>query len=157
MLSTAQQATIAAALRAETDAGVIAALAIRNDVALQTWCNSASITDAWADSMSKRDLFEATNITKFDNLTNGNRDAWKLLLDNAPIDMTRIKMRNSVEGIWGSADAVVVLQACTRKATRGEVYLGGNSVTTDTVSALRLSVPGALSVFDISDALNRNP
>jgi len=44
MLNTTQQQTLAAALRAETNAGVVAALVIRNDVILRDWCNAASAT-----------------------------------------------------------------------------------------------------------------
>ena len=61
MLTDAQLQTLAAALRAETDQTVVAAMAIRNDVALRDWCNGASAVDAWNEAMGSRDLFEATD------------------------------------------------------------------------------------------------
>ncbi len=156
-LTTAQETTLAAHIRASQDAAVIAALAIRNDVELARLYNLASATDAWRVSMSGRDLFEATDVTRFDGLTAGKRDAWRLLLTFAPVDMTRQKNRRAAQDVWGNADSEAVLQACTRKATVAENALGGASATTNTVSALKLNWEGALSTDDVSYALNRNP
>lgn len=154
MLTTAKLQTLATALRAETDQTVVAALAIRNDVALAAWCNGASTVDAWNESMGSRDLFEATDITKFDGLTAGKRDAWRLLLQFAPVDFSRQKMRKAAQDAWGNTDSVAVLQSCTRKATRGEAYLGGTDATTNTVTAKKLNYIGSISLDDVSNALN---
>ncbi len=155
MLTDGQMQTLAAALRAETDQTVVAALAVRNDVALTAWCNSASTVDAWNEAMGSRDLFEATDVTKFDAVNPGKRDAWRLLLEFAPIDFTRQKMRKAVQDAWGDTDSVAVLQDCRRKATRGEAYLGGNDATTNTVTAKKLNYSGSISLDDVSNALNR--
>jgi len=155
MLKNAQLQTLATALRAETDQTVVAALAIRNDVALTEWCNDASAVDAWNEAMGLRDLFEATDVTKFDAVNPGKRDAWRLLLEFAPINFSRQKMRKAVPDVWGTTEAVAVLQACTRKATRGEVYLGGADATTNTVTAKKLNYIGNISLDDVSNALNR--
>ena len=155
MLTENQMQTLAAGLRAETDAGVVAALAIRNDVALTEWVNSSSSTDVWNPEMTAKLLFEATAIAKFDNLTAGKRDAWGLILDFAPQDMARNKVRSAVVDIWGATDSVAVLQACTRKATHGEQYIGGTSATENTVTALKLNFSGAISITEVSTALNR--
>ena len=154
MLTTAQMQTLATALRAEQDAGVVAAMAIRNDVALTSWCNSLSAVDAWSEAVPSRDMFEAMNITKFDNLTAGKRDAWRVLLDFAPIDFTRQKMRKAIEDIWSAADGVAILQSFTRKATQAEKYLGGTDATTNTVTAKKLNYTGSVSIDDVSNALN---
>lgn len=122
-LSTEQETTIAAAIRAATAPAVVAALAIRNDPTIAAWLNEASNQDAWITNAAGNALFENTNITKFDNLTAGKRDAWRLMLDFAPIDFARVKFRNVVADVWGPADSVAVLQACTRKATRAEKVL----------------------------------
>lgn len=156
-LTPAQETTLAAHIRASQDAAVIAALEIRNDVELARLYNLASATAAWQSSMSGRDLFEATDVTKFDGLTAGKRDAWRLLLDFAPIDAMRQKTRKAIQDVWGNADSVGVLQACTRKATVAEAALGGASATTNTVSAMKLNFEGTLSTDDVSYALNRNP
>ena len=105
--------------------------------------------------MSGRDLFEATDVTKFDGLTAGKRDAWRMMLDFQPLDFARNKLRKAVVDVWGETDSVSVLQACTRKATNGEKYLGGTAATENTVTAWKLSVPGQIGMNDISNALNR--
>jgi hypothetical protein len=158
-LTTAQTAALAAALRAETDASVIAALAIRNDTALVAWCNSAGPVDAWNDSMYGQALFEdGTDITKYDGITAGKRAAWDLMLRFAPIDFGKQKNRKAAQDVWGNTDSVAVLQACRRKATRAEVYITpnivGNQATTNTVMALKLNWSGQVSLNELSDALN---
>lgn len=155
MLTDAQMQALAAGLRAETDAGVVAALAIRNDVALTEWVNAAGAQDAWNPAMTAKLLFEATAVAKFDNLTAGKRDAWRMIMDYAPQDMARNKVRSAVVDIWGATDSVAVLQACTRKASHGEQYIGGTSATENTVTALKLNFSGAISITEVSTALNR--
>jgi hypothetical protein len=48
-----------------------------------------------------------------------------------------------------------ILQSCTRKCMNGELMLGGNSETRNTVTALDLNIEGPFSVDDVSDALNK--
>ena len=155
MMTETQKQALAAALRAETDAGVVAALAIRNDVALAEWCNAASTADAWRPAMTGKLLFEASNIGKFDNLTAGKRDAWRMMLDFQPLDFARNKLRKAVVDTWGTTDSVAVLQACTRKATHAENYFGGTSATENTVTALKLNWTGTTSYSEIGEILNR--
>lgn len=157
MLTTTQQTTLVNALKTETNQDVINALAIGNITFLVQWCNDNSAVDAWNTSVSSNELFEASDITKFDGLTAGKRDAWRMLLDFTPIDMSRLKNRKAVQDVWGNTDSVVVLQDMRRKATRGEAYLGGTSATTNTVTALKLNYVGSLSIDDIATALNENP
>ncbi len=155
MLTDNQLQTLAAGIRAETNQACVDALAIRNDVAITEWVNSASAQDAWNPSMTGGLLFEATDVAKFDSLTAGKRDAWRLMLDFAPLNMARNKLRKAVVDAWGNQDSVSVLQACTRKATNGEKYLGGTSATENTVTAWKLSVPGNIGMTEIQSALNR--
>ena len=155
MLTDSQQQTLAAGIRSETNQTCVDALAIRNDVAMTAWVNAASAQDAWNPAMTGSLLFEATDVAKFDGLTAGKRDAWRLMLDFAPVDMARNKMRKAVVDAWGNTDSVAVLQACVRKATNGEKYLGGTSATENTVTAWKLSVPGKIGMNEISTALNR--
>lgn len=157
MLTDIQKTTLATALKAETDANVVAAMAIRNDVFLCGWCNASSAQNAWQNQMTSRDLFEAMDVTLFDGLTAGKRDAWRLLLDYAPIDMAKFANRKAVIDVWGTTNAVAVLNACTRKATNGEVYLGGTSATSQTVTALKLNYTGMIGLTEMSQALNANP
>ena len=157
MLTNTQKTTLAAALRAETNQGVIDAVAISNITFLVEWCNGESATDAWNTAVSGSQLFEDTDVTKFDGLTAGKRDAWRLMLDFSPIDMSRAKNRRTVQDVWGNTDSVPILQDMRRKATRGEAYLGGSSATTNTVTALKLNYVGSLSIDDIATALNEKP
>lgn len=155
MLTDNQLQTLAAGIRAETNQACVDALAIRNDVAMSEWVNGASAQDAWNPAMTGKLLFEASNIGKFDNLTAGKRDAWRMMLEFAPIDFARNKMRKAVTDTWGATDSIAVLQACTRKATNGEKYLGGTEATENTVTAWKLNVSGNIAMNEISTALNR--
>ncbi|HMV58245.1 MAG TPA: hypothetical protein PKD38_13645 [Nitrospira sp.] len=155
MLTDTQKQTLANALRAETNQTVVDALAIRNDVALAEWTNANSTADAWNNSMDARSLFQAMDITKYDNLTAGKRDAWRCMLDYAPHDMAKNANRKAALDIWGAADSVAVLQSCVRKATKGENYLGGTSATTNTVTALKLNFSGYIPIQEVSESLNR--
>lgn len=155
MLTNTQLQTLATALRAETDANVVEYLANRMDVQLAEWCNTASASYAWNPAMTGGALFEATNVVKFGSITAGKRDSWDLMMRYAPLDMGRNKLRLAVIDVWGNTDSVAVLHACTRKATNGEKYLGTTTVTENTVTALKLVVPGQISISDVSSALNR--
>lgn len=155
MLTDNQKATLAAALRAETNAGVVAAMAIRNDVFLSEWCNAPSATLAWNESVDRATLFDATDITKFDGISQGKRDAWRLMMDNAPIDAGRNKIRKAVQDVWGNTDSVAVLKDCRRSATNAEIYLGGSDATTNTVTAKKLNFTGRVDIMEMSDTLNR--
>jgi hypothetical protein len=157
MLTTEQATTLAAHIRANTDQAVIDALEIRNDVLLAELYNATTSADAWISSMASADLFDAMDVTKFDALTAGKRDAWRLMLDFAPIDMTKVKTRKGVQDVWGDTNSVAVLEACRRKATVAEVALGGETKTTNTVSALKLDWEGTLTYTDVGIALNNNP
>lgn len=162
-LTTEQETVLSAALKAETDPTVIAALAIRDDVTLHAFCNSPSTVDAWNETCSAADMFEAMDVSKFDNLSAGKRDAWRLLLGFAPINFSRNANRKAVVDVWAATaskpgdDAPAVLAKLTRKATRAEAYFGGVSATSGTVTALKLNFPGQVSRDDVSRALNLNP
>ena len=152
-----QQLLIVNALRAETTPAIVTALQNRDDSTLLAWCNAETATDAWNEAMTASDMFAAMDITKFDAVTSGKRDAWRLMLQYAPIDFGKATARKAIADVWGNADGVAVLTACVRRARRAELWLGGSVVVTNTVSATKLNVPGAISLNDLSDALNQNP
>lgn len=157
MLTLAQMTTLANALRAESDPTLQGYLNGRMDVQIADWLNALSTTDSWKFSVDRRGLFEATNIAKFDNLTAGKRDAWKLMQDNSPIDFERQVMRNALVDIWGVADSVPVLTAMVEKASRVEAIFGGPTRTTNSIVAIARSFHGPISINEVSEALNRNP
>lgn len=151
----AQLQTLAAAIRAETNQACVDALANRNDVAMKQWINADSAQSAWNPAMTAIDMFEVTDVTKFDGLVAGKREAWRLMLDFAPINFGRQKFRKAVTDAWGTADSKAILTACTRPATNGEKYLGGTTATENTISAWKLNFPGNIGISEISNALNR--
>lgn len=153
-LSKAQQTTLRNALAAETNPTVVAALAIRDDVTLTDWCNGASATDAWIAYCDRRTMFEAMDVAKFDGLTAGKRDAWRVMMENGPLDFGRNKLRTAVVDVWGNVDSVNVLTNLREKATRAEAYIGGALKTTNTISGLDRAYVGALSINEVSVALN---
>ena len=155
MLTTTQLATLKTAINAETNATLVGYRTNGQTTMIAEWYNAASNTDAWSSNVSQSVLFDATDIAKFDNISAGKRDAWRILMDFAPCDFTRVKIRKGVQDIWGDADSVVVLQAGLRKATKAEVALGGTSVTTNTVTGLKLSWEGMLSGDDVASALSQ--
>ena len=150
----AQLQTLAAAIRAETNQACVDALAIRNDVAMEQWINSDSAQSAWNPAMTGVDMFEVTDVTKFDGLVAGKREAWRLMLDFAPINFGKQKFRKAVTDAWGTTDSKAILAACTRPATNGEKYLGGTTVTENTISARKLNFSGNIPIGEISKALN---
>lgn len=153
-LTNAQRTAVRNGINAETDASIVTARTIRDDVTLTAWCNGASATDAWINNADSRTIFEAMDITKFDALTAGKRAAWDLMMRNAPLDFGRNKLRAAIVDVWGATDSVAVLTALREKATRAEVYIGGTNKTTNTVAGLDRDFFGVLSVNDVSQAMN---
>lgn len=165
MLTQAQKLALATALRAEVDPTVVQAMSIGNAVFLQEWCNGLSAQDAWMVAARRDVLFEAMNINQFDTLTQGKRDSWRLLLEQAGIqgvDFRKQKYRNGVVDIWGQAQADSnILPGVVEKARRAELYLTpaipANLKTTGAVMALDRTFFGTLTHTEISQALNENP
>jgi hypothetical protein len=157
MLTPAQETDLVNALKASTDPVLAPLVVARDNVLISEWLNTLSNTSAWNEAMTANALFEAMDVTKFDTVAAGKRDAWRLFLDFAPHDFGKPAIRKVIEDVWGTADGVAVLQACTRKATNGEVMLGGSVETRNTVSATDLNKEGPFSVNDVSVAFNNNP
>lgn len=155
-LTDAQQQALATALRAEINPGVVAALTLGDSVVLERWCNDPSALDAWHWQCGAIELFNAANITLFNNLTDKNRDTWKYILAYAPHDYRLQKNRESIADVWGSVLGLPILQGCAIKATNVQRYLGGAVIaTTNAVSALVLTFTGRVSGSEVSEALNR--
>lgn len=153
MLTDAQLQTLKTAIAAETDPEFVTYRTNGQTTLMADWYNQPSSTSAWHNNADRTVLFEATNIVKFDTLSGGKRDAWRLLMDNTPVDFGRNKLRKAVEDIWGVTDSVAVLQGVTEFATRAQALFGGNVKTTNTVVALDRDFEGFLSSQDISAAL----
>jgi hypothetical protein len=156
-LTSGQKVALKAALAAETDAGVVAALAGRNDVFLHQWCNGVSGTDAWRAAAGVAELFDAINLTRFDALTDRKSAAWvelRVYASVKPINFGQNTKRNAIIDIWGVTDGAVVLSKLLEKARRVEVYLGGTSRTTEGVTGLDRDFYGQVTLNEVSEALN---
>jgi len=169
--SDAQFTTLVAALRASVDSTVVAALAIRNDVALTAWCNqnASPLVKAFSTGVLAKDVDEACDWTQFDAIQAGKRDSWGFFLNMSSRDFTKAKVRKWVTDVWGNATsssvAEAILLAGTFNASNAENILGGTSRNTGTVTALELnyirsstsSPTGDININDLSRALNINP
>lgn len=157
MLDSDQLVTLKAHIVANTDPAVMAAFAIRNDIELARLYNLPSATIAWRKAATRQDIFEAMDLTLYDSVVPGKRDAWRMLMDNAPIDFGRNQMRKAVTDVWSQQTANqrdALLTGLTEFATVAEVALGGSVKTTGTVAATDRNWKGMLGHPDISDALN---
>lgn len=153
-MTPSQLQTLAAHIRANADAEVVAALAVRNDVALAQWYNQPSTSLAWCHNVQRQELFGALNLTTYDGLTAGKRDSFRLIFDSAPVDFTNDKIRAGIVDIFALADENAMLWAGTCYATRGELVFGGTSATSSSVTAIKRSFTGEISLDDVSNALN---
>lgn len=149
----AQLKTLVAALRASSDPTVLALWQARNYAGLVEWLNGNSTTAAWMVEVSKRDLFEAMYIATYDSVTAGRKESWKLMMDLAPIDFTRQKMRKGILDIFETSDANKMLADFTEKASRAEEILGGESATSGTVTAIKRVFVGTIDLAAIQPLL----
>lgn len=156
-LSNARLTLVKNYIFASVDPAVVSARTAetRNDGFLRDWLNSPSNIAAWAESVNAKTLFESMDISKFDGLTAGKREAWRMMLDFAPLDFSVVKNRKAITDQWGNVDSIPILQAVTRFATNFEVAIGGNDATTNTVTAKKLTLTGPISLDDVSNALDR--
>lgn len=154
MLTAAQAVALRDAINTATNATLVGFRDNGQTDQMAEWYNQNSTTDAWLDDASRSAIFEAIDLTKFDALTAGKRDAWRLLMDNAPIDFGRNKMRQALVDVWGAVDSVPVLTALREKASRAEALFGGTVKTSNTVTGLDRAFNGLLSGVDISQALS---
>ncbi len=159
-LTNQQIAALRVAINAETDPQVVQwrSPATRDDGSLRTWLNQPSTTQAWGESVAAKTLDEGADYSTFDSVAAGKRDAWALFLQYAPRDMSKNKNRKVVTDVWGNATAASVagsiLLASLVYATHAEAYLGGNSGSTGTVTAIRRNWVGMVTLDEVAAILN---
>lgn len=117
---------------------------------------------AWRTELTALDLDEASDISAFDALSAGKRDAWALFLQYAPRDFSRNKNRKVVRDVWGNSTsnttvAFSIYSAATRPVTRAEQLLGGTGTAsegsgTGTVTAKKLSWQGEVTSNEVEAA-----
>lgn len=164
-LSKVQQTTLAAHINASIDVEVIAALAIGDDIELSRLYNIFSTTEAWRTDVPKDELFEAMSVSKFDTLSQGKRDAWRLVLDIDVLDFEKNKLRKGINDIWDgiATQPETLINVGLEFATIAEEVIGGNIRTTSTtgvtptdVSGIKRKFIGQLNHADIARVLNEN-
>lgn len=126
----------------------------RDDTTLAALYNAKAmpVTKAWRTGVTRDEMFGAMNITKFDNLTNGKRDSWRMMCDYAPLSFAKGKLRKAVTDVWGAADAGVVLGDFVENASRAEVLFGGSTATESNVTGLVRDWTGTITISDLGQA-----
>jgi hypothetical protein len=153
-LTPANRAVFLAAINAETNPGLVTCRQARDDGCIAAYYNVATSTKAWREAVPGKEVFEAMNLTAYDGLSAGKRDAWALILGFSPLDFSRNKIRAAVNDVWGATDRDAILNAVTEFASRFEMLFGGNSATTGGVTAIKRSLPYVLNINDVSATLN---
>lgn len=127
------------------------------DNAIKDWYNADSTTLAWKTSFSADDLFDNTLVTEYIARSGAERQAYDMLLSRGAFNPEKVSIRRGISdifsGISNSTSRGTILTAMTEFATRAEVLFGGNSATTDTVTALKRNWSGKLTDSDIAVAL----
>lgn len=153
-----QANTLRAAILAEP--ALAAAVSIRDDQAIATYCNTAATPaqKAWREAMPSKDIFDATVLTEYIARSAAERQGYDLLLSMSPVDASRARIRNALADIFSgstnSTSRALVLNAMTESVTWCEKQLGGTNATTDVVTAWKRNWTGTLSVNSISELLN---
>lgn len=156
MLTEAQMQLFATHIKANTDSVVHEALVIGDDRVIADWYNQVNgVTKAWRVEVPKQTLFEAMNLTTYDNLTAGKRDAWSLVMSMAPINATNANLRQGIVDIFGKTDSVAILNACLEYARNCELVFGTTSKTTNNVVGVVRDYVGEISLDDVSNSLNK--
>lgn len=161
MLTTAQATTLSAALRAETDPTVVAALAIRNDNGLTDWCNALTSYIVWRTSVPLEEIMRnGMDWTRVDNLSVGKARIWDWLSRLGTINPSQVNVRAGIDATWVGTAADLAVRAavythCKRAATWAE-KLFASGTGSDAVPGT-LTFDGTLQQSDVSAALNENP
>ena len=148
-MTDAQQQTLAAHIRANTDPAVVAALAEHY--------NGASSFVVWRTSIRPDEYRDAIVWTAVDGLIAGKARIWDWITAGMtlPIDASKTNVRQGIADAWGatSATGVALTALAKRPASRAE-----NLFTTGTGTTANpglLTWEGPLHYNDVSDALNR--
>lgn len=169
-LTTAQETTLAAHIRASQSAEVIAAFAIRNDVELARLYNlpASPAFYVWKPSVTQDEIMQnGFDWVRVDNLSVGKARIWEWLFQNGnrSIDPRKPNVIAGIAECWKgtAADLAVraaVLLHCYRPASVFErIFATGSGTAADAngVGPGLSNVQSTLSIDDVSYALNRNP
>ena len=160
-LTDAQLQTLAQGIRASTEPAVVAALAIRNDVALTAWCNAASSFICWRKSVQTAEVGKAVNYIAVEAMTDANRTRITTFYAMNP---QTFEPRADIRTFWdntfsgalggqGQATRDALTALWRRAATNAERFFATGTGTNATPGDLGLEV--TLSITEVSTALNR--
>ena len=159
MLTTAQQATLAAHICASTDQDVIDALAIRNDNALAALYNQDSTFVVWRTSVPVEEYRNALTWTEVDALTIGKARIWEWITGQMtlPLEPYKDAVRQGLADCWSpTSDTRAALIAISKRFATLCESLFTTGTGTDATPGL-LVFEGLVTSQDIGQALNNNP
>lgn len=154
MLTAAQIQTLKTFVNASTVPAIVAARSAgaTYDLSLLLSAPAAPVVKAWRIDVSAKDLDEGADYSAFDSIVPGKRDAWAMFLQYSPRDMSKNRNRKVITDVWGNATAgsiaESVLNGCIENANVAEAVIGGSTVATGTVSALKRDYIGPISQTD---------
>lgn len=159
-MTPAQLTTLAAAIRADTDPAVIAALAIGNVTGLVALYNDASTFIVWRSSIPVEEYRDAITWTEVDALTTGSKyRIWEWLTGNMtlPLEPSKATVRAGLADCWASntTTRTNLLAISKRAATKAEKVFATGTGTTASPGALGWE--GLLTIEDVGVALRDNP
>ena len=155
-MDSTQRATLAAALRADTDPDVVAALAIRNDTELTRLYNLPSTFIVWRTDLQPAEYREAVVWTEVDALTVGKARIWEWITQQmtVPIDASKANVRTGIADCWATntTSRANLLAAAKRAATKAEKLFATGTGTTATPGTMGWE--GQITTEDVGRALN---
>lgn len=155
-MTPAQLATLKAAIIADVDAAVVAALATRNDTELARLYNLDSAKIVWKTSLPVVDYRDALVWTEVDTLTPGQARIWSWLTGDAtlPLEPHKVAVRQGLADCWGAGTTTrtQLLAAAKRAATKAEALFATGVGNTGTPATLVFE--GSVSIVDIGAAMN---
>lgn len=160
MLTEPQLQTLAAGIRSSTVPAVVAALAIRNDVALRDWCNASGTFIVWKSSVPAEEVGRAFDAAALDAMTAGNADKLSNFRNwNATIYPNRADHRAFFDGVFsvasGATTRAALLVLWKRALTNGERFFSPTGTGSDASPGQIGTYEGDISLDDVSNALNR--
>lgn len=156
-LSLSQKTTLKAAILA--DAPALALWNAGDFYSLTNYVNAPTEQDAWREDIPAADLFDQLKIASFDSLVAGKRDAFRLLLQFAPVNAAKAAIRKGIEDIFTTVGSSYsdagqmgkMLGACIEKARWAEVALGFNTpAAVGGITAIKRNVVGTLTPAEVS-------
>ena len=153
MLNEAQRTVLATHMRANTDADVVAALAIRNDTELTRLYNLESTLEVWREAVTPNEYREVMIWTDIDQMTAGKARIWEWITENMTlsVDATKANIRAGVNEAFNAAGTAAFLVIAKEMCSVTEEIYADKTGS----PATRVFV-GTLTIVDTGRALNEN-